>query len=97
MCSRRNYIGQDESFIIVVDEWRFDLSNSLNVMIGGSEPIHAHKQALIVEEESHVVRVLDVILHYAFLNTFVLLCTFTFRVECGLLRCIDEKGVTFCS
>ena len=97
MCTRRNSVGQDESFIVVVDECRFDLSNSLNVLIGGAEPIHAHKQARVVEETSRVVRMLDVILHYAFLNTLVLLCTLTFSVECSLLHCIDDKGVTFCS
>ena len=91
MAGQVNSVGQDEAFIIVVDECRFDLSNSLNVMIGGAEPIQAHKQVLIV------VRVLDVILHYAFLNTFILLCTLPFAVESCLLRCIDEKGVTFCS
>ena len=49
MCTRRNSVGQDEPFIVVVDECRFDLRNSLNVMIGGEEPIHVHKQALILE------------------------------------------------
>ena len=63
---RRNSVRQDESFIVVVDECRFDLLHSLNMMIRGAESIHAHKQALVVEETSRVVRVLDVILHYAF-------------------------------
>ena len=55
VCSRRNAVWKNEAFIIVVDECRFDLCNSLDVVVDRAESIHAHKQSFIVEETTAVV------------------------------------------